>query len=71
MSGNAKGVPPATSTCECLHAGMWHRPNCRIRGCDCQQFVHSVIRASESADESWVQRGKLTRKRPTGKGPQE
>lgn len=40
------GRAPLVATCECGHAGMWHKPDCRIRNCDCQKFKHGVVRAS-------------------------
>jgi hypothetical protein len=39
------------ASCECGHAGMWHKPDCRIRDCDCTEFVHAVARR---ADGTWV-----------------
>ena len=46
-----------TRTCRCLHAGMWHKPDCRIRGCECQKFEWATTRRGEG-DASWMKKGR-------------
>lgn len=50
-----RGAWNETVSCRCGHAGMWHKPECRIRGCDCETFDRDTVDRSSLAQALWPQ----------------
>jgi len=51
---------PLAATCVCQHANMWHKPDCRIQGCDCAVFERGTVK--REGDASWMKKGRASHK---------